>query len=317
MKIAFFSEIGHHTGTLFPRNYANARTDVAWAIALNARVFSIDTHTDSECDLGIIILPKDPERFRIGLTVPDRIRSIKKWAVMQEGPNWYFQDYDVHLQLDYIHFLSRMDFIFCHNKSDERYYSGIFPQKSVFVLPPLMIEDAIDRKKVTSPELRRDAIIGGNFTSWYSGVDSLIIAQELSDNVYAPSMGRKKEGEELIEGLEHYPYLIWNDWIYKLSERQYGVHLMRTHAAGTFALNCGYLGIPCIGYRGLDSQENLFPSLTIEIGDLKSARKIAKHLKEDYLFYNHVSEYAKKMYAEMYAEDVFVETFFQNIENAN
>ena len=39
--------------------------------------------------------------------------------------------------------------------------------------------------------------------------------------------------------------------------------MMRTHAAGTFALNCSYLGIPCIGYKGLDTQSTLHPDLSL------------------------------------------------------
>ena len=43
---------------------------------------------------------------------------------------------------------------------------------------------------------------------------------------------------------------------------------MRTHAAGTFAMNCGFHGIPCVGYNGLDTQEILHPPTTVDIGDL-------------------------------------------------
>ena len=45
---------------------------------------------------------------------------------------------------------------------------------------------------------------------------------------------------------------------------------MRTHAAGTFALNCAYLGIPCIGYSGLDTQRLCHPDLSIKMADIKA-----------------------------------------------
>jgi hypothetical protein len=43
----------------------------------------------------------------------------------------------------------------------------------------------------------------------------------------------------------------------KLNEFKYGIHLMRTEAAGTFAIICAFLGIPWGGYEGLDTQESL------------------------------------------------------------
>jgi hypothetical protein len=56
---------------------------------------------------------------------------------------------------------------------------------------------------------------------------------------------------------------------------------MPTHAAGTFALNCAYHGIPCIGYEGLDTQELCFPHLTVEMGNLNKAKQLAEKLKID------------------------------------
>jgi hypothetical protein len=80
---------------------------------------------------------------------------------------------------------------------------------------------------------------------------------------------------------------------------------MRTHAAGTFALNCAYLGIPCIGYEGLDTQEICHPELTIKLGDLEEAKKLITSLKEDEKFYNHCSHITKQHYKKYYSEDKF------------
>ena len=84
---------------------------------------------------------------------------------------------------------------------------------------------------------------------------------------------------------------------------------MRTHAAGTFALNCAYLGIPCIGYEGLDTQANCHPDCTVKVGDLSHAKQIAKKLRNDEKFYLYCSNYAKKMYNELYHENKFKETW--------
>ena len=70
---------------------------------------------------------------------------------------------------------------------------------------------------------------------------------------------------------------------------------MPTHAAGTFALNCAYWGIPCIGYKGLDTQ-HLHPSLTVDFGDLHTAKILASKLKNDDDFYKSCSEECKTNY---------------------
>ena len=86
--------------------------------------------------------------------------------------------------------------------------------------------------------------------------------------------------------------MTWVEWIKTISAFRYGVHLMPTQAAGTFTLNCAYWGIPCIGYKGLDTQ-HLHPSLTVDFGDLQSARELANKLKNDEDFYNKCSEECK------------------------
>jgi hypothetical protein len=77
---------------------------------------------------------------------------------------------------------------------------------------------------------------------------------------------------------------------------------MTTHAAGTFALNCAYHGIPCIGYKGLDTQELCFPHLSVDMGDVNKARKIAERLKTDKQFYDDCSRISKTRYKECFSE---------------
>ena len=101
-------------------------------------------------------------------------------------------------------------------------------------------------------------------------------------------MGRKIDRENEMD-ISHLPYMDWIDWINNLSRFKYAVHLMPTHAAGTFALNCSYLGIPCIGYKGSDTQTELHPFLSVDGGDINSAVKLAKKLVNDKDFYTHCS----------------------------
>lgn len=302
MEVVFFTEMGFE-GKI-SRNHPNMRTEFAWMCALDADHYNINAVPKKKYDLGIIIIPKKNPQFDINTLKP----CCGKLAVMQEGPNWYWQDYTLSQQVWYYNTLTSADIIFTHNKADRKYYQGLTNHPDVRVMPSLMIEDAIG---TLNKEERKGVIIGGNFVSWYGGFDSFIIAQEFDEGkVYAPSMGRKQAGEEQL--LTHLPYLNWSEWIHVLNKFKYGVHLMRTHAAGTFALNCAYLGIPCIGYKGLDTQETLHPDLTVADGDLQSARKIAERIRTDKEFYLYCSSTAKKAYVDMYSEANFIERFYES-----
>jgi hypothetical protein len=304
MEIAFFTEMGFDGEV--PRNHPNMRTEFAWMCALEADHYSIiqAPFITKKYDLGIVIIPKKNPDFDINSLK----QSCNKVAVMQEGPNWYWQDYDLPKQIWYYNTLTSADIIFTHNKVDKKYYQGLTNHKDVRVLQSLMIEDAIDVESLMFEKYRSEVIIGGNFVSWYGGFDSYIVASEISDKVFAPSMGRKQVDEEQL--LTHLPYLNWRDWITQLSKFKYGIHLMRTHAAGTFALNCAYLGIPCIGYYGLDTQETCHPDLTVEVGDLVTAKKLITLLRDDKEFYQNCSNDAKQYYRYCYSEEKFKQTFY-------
>ena len=295
MKIAFFREI-HRKGKIF-RNDPNMRTDLAWICALEADNYPINSIPDQQYDLGIIIIPKNNPQFNLNKFK----QYCNKIAIMQEGPNWYWQDYPLQQQIWYYNTIQEADFMFVHNTSDKRYYEGL-TGKECKILPSLMIEDSI--KNLPQVE-RKDIIIGGNFCSWYGGFDSYIVAQEVDCPIYIPSMGRKIEGEEQMPNLNHLPYMNWVEWIKTLNNFKYGVHLMRTHAAGTFALNCAYLGIPCIGYEGLDTQEICHPYLTVKLGDLATAKEKLIQLKSDKHWYDRCSVIAKEQYQKYYQENKF------------
>ena len=295
MKIAFFTE-GQYQGKV-TRNNLNMRTDLAWICSLKADHWNINQQPNQQYDLGIVIIPKKNPQFDL-----NKIKQYcNKVAVMQEGPNWYWQDYPLQQQIWYYNTIQEADFMFVHNISDKRYYEGL-TGKECKILPSLMIEDSI--KNLPQVE-RKDIIIGGNFCSWYGGFDSYIVAQEADCPIYIPSMGRKIEGEEQMPNLNHLPYMNWVEWIKTLNNFKYGVHLMRTHAAGTFALNCAYLGIPCIGYEGLDTQEICHPYLTVKLGDLATAKEKLIQLKSDKHWYDRCSIIAKEQYQKHYQENKF------------
>ena len=298
MKVAYFTEMGWE-GKIDRTTHNNMRTEFAWMSSLNADHYNISSELTQDYDLGIVIVPKtnpdiDIQKIRI---------HCKKIAIQQEGPSWYFQDYSLPHQFHFHNHLMEADYIFAHNESDKKYYRGI-TSKPVFVMRSLMLTDGL----LPRSESGDDVIIGGNFVSWYGGFDSYMVASVFQPEakIYAPSMGRKQKLESQIEDINYLPYQFWKDWINTLSQFHVGIHLMRTHAAGTFAMNCAWHGIPCIGYKGLDTQEICHPNLTVELGDLHKARELAVRLKEEDGFYDECSKMARDRWEEEYSEEHYL-----------
>lgn len=300
MKIAFFTE-GQWQGKV-SRDHTNMRTEMAWMCTLDADHFNIHNELPSymgRYDLGIIIIPKNNPQFDLEI--------IKKWcskvATMQEGPHWYFQDYTMEEQIWWYNTLTEFDMLFAHNKKDVKYYQGLV-NKPVEKMPTLMLTERLGI--LPRSESGYSVMIGGNMVRWYGGFDSYVVAQEFDMPIYAPSMGRKIDREDEME-INHLPYMTWVEWINTLSQFHSAVHLMPTHAAGTFTLNCAFHGIPCIGYRGLDTQEELHPELTVDDGDLKTAKELANKLKMDKEFYDKCSKTSRDAYREsLYTEEKFI-----------
>ena len=81
--------------------------------------------------------------------------------------------------------------------------------------------------------------------------------------------------------------------------------MMPTVAAGTFALNCAYFGIPCIGNEDVDTQSICHPNLSFNVSDIHTARMMANVLKGDLEFYDKCSKVAKEAYHTFYSVDVW------------
>lgn len=301
MKLAFFTEMGF-SGKV-SRDHKNMRTEFAWMATLNADHYNIQQTPDEHYDLGIVINSKNNPQH---IDVPRYKTKCKQVGVMQEGPFWYFQDYSLTNQVHYYNNLVSADIIFTHNETDVSYFKGLTNHPDVRVLPSLMVEDPIDTNKLAKD--RSGIMIGGNMKSWYGGFDSFTLASSVTDEIYQPQMGRRSEGEAQL-GIKQLPYMEWTDWITELSKRRIGIHMMRTHAAGTFALNCSYLGVPCIGYEGLDTQRILHPNLTVKDGDLSKARALTYKLWNDLEFYKQNSILTKQLYKQNYHENKFNTTF--------
>ena len=300
MKIGAFTE-GGFVGKI-SNDHPNMRTDIAWWHALDVTHHPLPTlHElpDDLYDLGILIIPKK-RQYLLEYPLIDQLRRVcKKIATMQESTYYYWQDDPLHEQIWYYNILMEMDIIFCHNNDDLKYYRGI-TDKRCELMPTLMIEDNI---KVSDTKTE-SVMIGGNFVSAYGGFDSYLVAKEISEEVWAPTTGRMKEDEKQMD-INHLPWVFWNEWIYELSKHKYGIQL-GTAAAGTFNLNCAYLGIPCIGYRNVNTQIKCHPELTVSVGDIETAKKLANKLKMNKDFYQRCSDGARKKYKECFGKDVYI-----------
>tara|TARA_B110000858_G_scaffold179361_1_gene215973 strand:+ start:1539 stop:2468 length:930 start_codon:yes stop_codon:yes gene_type:complete len=301
MKIGFFSEAGY-TGKI-ERNNPNIRTDSAWVCALDAThhpISLLHQIPDNTYDFGIMIIPKNKEELYNYPLIEQMKRVCNKIGTMQESTYWYWQGGTVQSQLWYHNILQSMDIIFCHNDMDLKYYKGITDVRCE-LMPTLMITDHVK----TYDGERKGVMVGGNWVTAYRGFDSYIISKILSDNITSPTTGRMKSDETLLD-INHLPWVPWTQWMYELSKCKYGVQL-GTAAAGTFNLNCAYLGIPCIAYDNVNTQKYLHPDLSVPDGDMEEARKLATRLVSDEEFYIKCSTEAKKNYNKLYTESIWKE----------
>ncbi|HQI44471.1 MAG TPA: hypothetical protein PLC59_00135 [Bacteroidales bacterium] len=310
MKSAFLTEMGF-AGQI-PSNHNNMRTEFAWMYALKADHFNIHNYSHvHDYDVVFIIFPKATVKLNavgIEMTTPEIDKDISIYSsnivtclkqtnqivcAIQEGPAWFFNEYDLVNQFNFYNQLAECNIIFAHNEYDTHFYKGLFPQTRVKVIPTLMIINNDTCPFIATPENK--AIIGGNFCRWYGGFQSYLVATEFQCPIYVPASHCKRKGEEQVPNLKHLPWVFWTKWMEQLSTFKYAVNLMPTIAAGTFSLNCAYYGIPCIGNEKVDTQIKFFPELSVDIHDIHQARHQAiLLLNKDY--YEGASHYAKSKF---------------------
>lgn len=313
-----------------PSNHSNMRTEFAWMSTLDATHYPLHKyHLIDDYDIVFIIFPKgrvflsaegskishetNPVSHYLEDNIVDKLKQTnKKVYYIQEGPHWWWNDYEIKDQVGFYNFLSEVDGIFAHNVSDERYYRGLFPDKKVEVIHSLMIDEIVVNSKNVPTEDK--VIIGGNFARWYGGFESYIVASKFGLPIFAQDSHAKREHEDNMENLTHLPRLSWEGWMYELSRFKYAVHLMPTVAAGTFSLNCAYLGIPCIGNEKVDTQRILHPNLSVDVDDIESANIMAEQLKDDD-FYKKQSELAQENYKKYYTKETWVDNMLNKLEN--
>lgn len=314
MRIAFLTEMGFEGKV--PYNHPNMRTEFAWMHALNADHFCIHNLTNvKEYDHVFVIFPKgrvyldacgsqliDDQNPVSDLLIKEPVERLKltnkKVYVVQEGPHWWWNDYNMYDQVRFFNMMVACDGIFAHNEYDTKYYKGMFPSVPVHVMPTLMIDSVVEG---IQPIREEKVIIGGNFARWYGGMESFTVAQRIQVPIWGQTSHAMREGEDQL--VNHLPRVMWTDWMKQLSSFKYAVHLMPTIAAGTFSLNCAYFGIPCIGNEKVDTQRLCHPELSVDVEDLEKAAMLAERLRDDKEFYEECSKTAKENYKKYYSID--------------
>lgn len=327
MKNVFLTE-GFWTGKI-PRHHPDMRNDSAWMHLLDAiHIPLMQFDTVQGYDNVFVMFPKGRLNLSMeGMKIADMqhpysnilalnfIQTLKnnnkKVHFIQEGPTYLFNDYEIIDQFNYFNMLSEVDTIFAHNEYDKSFYEGLFPNKTVDVIPPILIEDLICD---IVPSKQDKVIIGGNFANWYGGFQSYILSDEFKVPKYIQDSHAKRIHEDMIEDLTHIPRKNWLEWMRELSTFKYAIHLMPTPAAGTFSLNCAYFGIPCIGNQKVDTQKLCHPDLAVDVYDLKKARELAKKLVSDKDFYILCSNTAKENYRKYYDVSVWENKLYSVID---
>ena len=310
MNVAFLTEM-EFNGKL-PELHPNARTEIAWMIATKADHFNIYQYPQVRgYDAVFVILPKGLTKLNtvgleLQLNLPDKDMAIysspiievlktnnKKVCYVQEGPNWFFNDYTLDNQFHFYNQLSLCDVIFAHNKSDMLFYQGMFPGVKVANIPTLMLDTLV--KNIT-PTKENKVLVGGNFCRWYGGFQSYVIAEVFGGcEKWTQTSHCQQRGEDQIPDLKHLPRLQWDGWMQTLSTFRYAVHLMPTVAAGTFSLNCAYFGIPCIGNRDMDTQIEFFPDISVDINNVYDARNLAEIIYTNPTVYDSITKQSMEL----------------------
>jgi hypothetical protein len=328
MKIAFLTEM-NFKGKV-PSTHDNMRTEFAWMHALGADHFYIGNWTNvNDYDYVMIIFPKGGVFLNSeGSTLTDNknrystlfsssivsdLKSKNQFVCsIQEGPTWFVNDFTLEDQFNFYNRLSECDILFSHNEYDTLWYKGLYPGKRVEIIPTLIIEELV---KTIEPNAENKVIIGGNFSRWYGGFQSYMVATDTSVPIFVQTSHSSRVGEDQIPDLNILPRMTWLNWMKTLSTFKYAVHMMPTVAAGTFSLNCAYFGIPCIGNNKVDTQKTCFPDLSVDPEDVYTSRKLIIKLKTDHTFYNMCSENAKTLYRKNYSIDIWKKKMSNILEN--
>jgi len=226
--------------------------------------------------------------------------------IYQDGEIGWWNQVDTRLQAWWYNQLRSASGILVPNSTDVSFYKGLFPDKEIKVIRSVMTDKGLDKTKFKPKENR--TIVTGPLTKEYNGFSQLLLAHNLDMPVDIPPMGESRMPKDSWEmapnlGVNYLQYMSWAEWMYNLSRYKVGYMMSAATASGSFALNCAYLGIPCIGDKRADTQSILFPDLAIDVFDNEKALELTFKLKNDLDFYIEVSNKAKRLYKQEFTKE--------------
>ena len=226
--------------------------------------------------------------------------------IYQDGEIGWWNQVDTRLQAWWYNQLRAASGILVPNSTDVSFYKGLFPDKEIKVIRSVMTDEGLDKSKFKPKENR--TIVTGPLTREYNGFSQLLLAHNLDMPVDIPPMGESrmpKDSWEMADnlGVNYLEYMTWAEWMYNLSRYKIGYMMSSATASGSFALNCAYLGIPCIGDKRADTQSILFPDLAVDVFDNEKALELTFKLKNDLDFYIEVSNKAKRLYKKEFTKE--------------
>jgi hypothetical protein len=245
--------------------------------------------------------------YGVGNVVEKLKECFDNVYIYQDGELGWWNQVDVKLQVWWYNNISTADGILVPNSSDTSYYDGILPSSTkVSVIRSVMTDVGLDPSKFKPKEDR--VILNGPFTPDYNALPQVLLAHQTNLPIDIPEMGRSRMQEDSWQmaeslGVNYLPYMSWIEWMYNLNRYKIGYMLTPSIASGSFALNCAYLGIPCIGYAKADTQRLLFPDLAIDVFDNQKAAELTKRLMTDEVFYSEVATKARWIYSKEFTKD--------------
>ena len=230
--------------------------------------------------------------------------------IYQDGEIGWWNQVDTRLQAWWYNQLRAASGILVPNSTDVSFYKGLFPDKEIKVIRSVMTDEGLDKSKFKPKENR--TLITGPLTREYNGFSQLLLAHNLDMPVDIPPMGESrmpKDSWEMADnlGVNYLQYMTWAEWMYNLSRYKIGYMMSSATASGSFALNCAYLGIPCIGDKRADTQSILFPDLAVDVFDNEKALELTRKLRDDLDFYIEVSNKAKRLYKQEFTKEKMLE----------
>ncbi len=219
-------------------------------------------------------------------------QRFPKVYIYQDGEVGWWNQVDTKLQAWWYNQLQQADGILVPNSIDVNFYKGLLPHSNIKVIRSVMTDGGLDKSKFKPKEDK--VIINGPLTPEYNGFSQIILAHNSGMGIDIPPMGESrmpKDSWDMADnlGINYLKYMSWTDWMYNLNRYKIGYMMTPAMASGSFALNCAYLGIPCIGNKNADTQRILFPDLAIDPFDNKSALELTLKLTNDLDFYKKIS----------------------------